>query len=900
MPVKRINKLRSELNKMALVSILLIMIFTLSGCRQNKYYNISNEFSNNRILFGVEHLQKSLRKINLNNKKNSNPDITIKYTLDNNFPSEGFTIERISDTIKIIGGDDSGLLYASYELANLIDQRGKIPNKIHIEEAPEMVMRGTAIGLQKTSYLPGRDVYEYPYTPENFPWFYNKQHWLQYLDMMVENRFNALYLWNGHPFASLVKLEDYPFAVEVDEETFQKNVEIFEFITNEANKRGIWVIQMFYNIIVSKPFANHYGIKTQDRSRAIDPTIADYTYQSIRKFVKEYPNVGLMVCLGEAIHTIDDDVEWFTQTILPAVKDGIDDLGLDKEPPIILRGHDTDAARVMKAALPIYQNLYTTYKYNGESLTTYRPRAQWSSIPTALSKLGSIHISNVHILANLEPFRYGSPAFISKSIKAMHEKQGANGLHLYPQASYWDWPYTADKTSERLLQINRDELWYKAWARYAWNNHYTKAEDDNYWTLYFRDQYHCDFQSAQNILKAYNEFGEISPKLTRTFGISDGNRQTMLLGMQMSQLVNPKKWTVYDSFIASNGPIGERLVDYIQKEINGEQHNGETPHQIIEEIKNHADQAIKFINATKNIQKNKVEFERLINDIKCYHEIAYFFYNKVLAAEKILRYKFNENTDELEAAIPYFEKSLNHYQKLVDLTSDTYFYANSMQTSMRRIPIAGTDGKYKHWEELLPVYEEEFNNFKNNLQKLLKNPKASVKMHETLKPISVKLLNKKAEWYSVKERSKVNIDQNYTIEEIAPSLTQLKGVRFSEAIQRSEGTHLKFSNEHPVKVVVGHFNANSLTILPPPTLETNANANDRGQADIKIANALSVKGLYRAHIYTYRFDAGTNELKLNKGRVLILGFIDANQEIATYDAGISTEDNGLPVDWLFY
>lgn len=40
--------------------------------------------------------------------------------------------------------------------------------------------------------------------------------------MLVENRMNSLYLWNGHPFASLVKLEEYPFAVEVDEETFKK------------------------------------------------------------------------------------------------------------------------------------------------------------------------------------------------------------------------------------------------------------------------------------------------------------------------------------------------------------------------------------------------------------------------------------------------------------------------------------------------------------------------------------------------------------------------------------------------------------------------------------------------------------------------------------------------------
>ena len=93
----------------------------------------------------------------------------------------------------------------------------------------------------------------------------------------------------------------------------------------------------------------------------------------------------------------------------------------------------------MDAALPLYKNLYTMHKYNGESLTTYEPRGPWSKIHTDLSSLGSIHISNVHILANLEPFRWGSPDFVQKAVTAMHNVHGANALHLYPQASYWDW-----------------------------------------------------------------------------------------------------------------------------------------------------------------------------------------------------------------------------------------------------------------------------------------------------------------------------------------------------------------------------------------------------------------------------------------------------------------------------
>ena len=91
-----------------------------------------------------------------------------------------------------------GVLYACIELGDQIKSEGGLPDEIKLVDQPEMVLRGTCIGLQKTTYLPGRHVYEYPYTPENFPWFYDKEHWIEYLDMMVENRYNSLYLWNGH------------------------------------------------------------------------------------------------------------------------------------------------------------------------------------------------------------------------------------------------------------------------------------------------------------------------------------------------------------------------------------------------------------------------------------------------------------------------------------------------------------------------------------------------------------------------------------------------------------------------------------------------------------------------------------------------------------------------------
>jgi hypothetical protein len=40
--------------------------------------------------------------------------------------------------------------------------------------------------------------------------------------MLVRDHMNCVYLWNGHPFTSLVKLKDYPEAVKVSPEVLAK------------------------------------------------------------------------------------------------------------------------------------------------------------------------------------------------------------------------------------------------------------------------------------------------------------------------------------------------------------------------------------------------------------------------------------------------------------------------------------------------------------------------------------------------------------------------------------------------------------------------------------------------------------------------------------------------------
>ena len=536
-------------------------------------------------------------------------------------------------------------------------------------------------------------------------------------------------------------------------------------------------------------------------------------------------------------------------------------------------------------------------KYNGESLTTYQPGGPWGETQKQLSSVAPIHISNVHILANLEPFRWSSPAFTQKAVQAMHRVHGANGLHLYPQASYWDWPYTADKLpgSKRLLQIDRDWMWYAAWGRYSWNCH--RGEDKAYWEKRLADYYGTDTLTAKRIIEAYDEYGEIAPKLLRRFGITEGNRQTLLLGMKMSQLVNPYKYTVYEEFYQSCGPAGEKLIEYVEKEWKHEKHIGELPLDIVDQCVAHGDKAVAAISGLEGkITKNKDEFNRLVNDVNCYKDFAYSFKYKVLAAQQVLNYKWSKDLNYLNKAVPLLEKSNEYYAQLVNKTKDTYLDANSMQTSQRRIPVGGDDGKFKTWEEMVPVYDDELASLKSNIKMLASPQKDTGKDVNIVKAenADVKLISNYKR-IKLTKGAKLFENRDEAIDSLAPELEGLEALVLNRDTTRINGGVVEFETDKPVKMLVGFFIDDQNKFASPPKLEIDATGNEFGQAEPVISNAISMSNMPIVNIHAYHLKPGHHTIRLPKGIIMVAGFTSTDLKIR--DARL----NGLSneVDWLF-
>jgi len=799
-----------------------------------------------------------------------------------NLRPEGFRLKSLGNaSVEVIGADQSGVLYGCLELAERIRAAKAIPTDLDLTDAPEFKLRGPCIGMQKLIKDPYGGHYHWPYTPEYFPFFYDKAHWREYLDFLVGIRMNSLYLWNGHPFSSLVKLDDYPEAVEVSSETLAKNRELMSWLTSECDKRGIWLIQMFYNIHLPK------GLGIGTSLRRSQPKAADYTRKSIAKFVEEYPNVGLLVCLGEALSGKEAQVEWFTETIIPGVKDGLKARGQSELPPLVVRGHHIveygSHEDVLGQGQKLYPNLFSMVKYNGESLTSETPRGKYQQFHKDMAKYSGTHMANVHLLSNLEPFRYADFSFIWNSAKAIRDRLDGNGLHLYPLA-YWDWPNTPDTAD--ITQIERDRLWFEIWARYSWKLDRDPAKEREYWIGQLTEIY-GDRKAAEGIYEAYDASGECAPRILRRFGITGGNRQCLELGMRLEQLTDPKKFRVWQELYDSDSPPGETITQYIANELANKPHVGETPTQIIAEVLAFSAKAVEQIEmAAPQVKKNKEEFARLRNDIHCIQAMTKTYCAKVQAAMMVLRYRHSQDSAHMKKAVPLLEESLVHYKTLEGLTRDVYRYSNAFH-GRQSIP----SSKVYHWSHLVDDYEKELAEFRKKVAELEEGQvvkdgwRAKRDSIKPWNPAEFRLLTPGVETYKVKKGAKVFTDRNYLFNDIAPHLVGLTGMRFSHQNAKTGGIiKIEFETSEPVKVLVGYFQDESRSWLQVPMLEHVAHANERGGVDVVLEDVSEIGDakltLPKVNVHAFRYEAGRNTLEMiGKGSYVILGVVPAGVKL---------------------
>ncbi|MDE5751629.1 MAG: hypothetical protein K2H88_03220, partial [Duncaniella sp.] len=134
------------------------------------------------------------------------------------------------------------------------------------------------------------------------------------------------------------------------------------------------------------------------------------------------------------------------------------------------------------------------------------------------------------------------------------------------------------------------------------------------------------------------------------------------------------------------------------------------------------------------------------------------------------------------------------------------------------------------------------------------------------------------------------------VEALAPELEGLTAFVVNGDVQRKEGTNLEFSTKQPVKLLVGYFKDDQKKYAKAPKLETDASANEYGQAEPVLTNAIHLDKMPLANIHAYNFGPGDHSLMLPKGYTLILGM--TSDDIKPRNASLAGTEEAM--DWLFY
>ncbi len=424
----------------------------------------------------------------------------------------------------------------------------------------------------------------------------------------------------------------------------------------------------------------------------------------------------------------------------------------------------------------------------------------------------------------------------------------------------------------------------------AWNPDLTSADDRAFWIGRIEERFGCGSEAAAEILDAYNAAGEVAPMLIRRLGITEGNRQTLSLGMTLDQLVNPKRYNAITELWESQAPPGERLDEYVRKEWNKEPHAGETPESVSKAALDFALAAESHLHVASGFEiRNREEFRRLQQDASHIVWMAIFYRTKTLAAQSVLKYGYSRDLKDMEEAGRHMSTSVDAFRALAKNTVDAYQFANSMQTGHRKIPFGGAAngvGTNYHWSHVLPLYEKELADFEASLAEL-KNPSAGSREQISAWPRArFSLISTNAETYEVNLGARPFADRKYTLTELAPELNGLIGIRFShEAAKNGRYVPIEFEAAEPVRVLIGYFQNERDIWLQVPNLDFASHADERGGVDTVLRNAAAIEECPNVNVHAFRYEPGRHKLELiGKGSFVVLGVVPQSVTLQKRDA----------------
>jgi len=630
---------------------------------------------------------------------------------------EAFSIIPEGKVITVLGGDNRGMIYGALALAETL-ANGTSPAEVEaVEERPHLAFRGIKFNLPWETYRPSSAL------DQHFETARDPEFWEAFLDMMVENRFNVVSLWNMHPYTFMVQPKNFPEASPWTEEEFSRWRHLYREIFRMAKERALDTYIVHWNIFVSRPFAEAHGVaKVNFYPHYYVPgdtseIVRRYLRESVKQVLEEYPDLdGIGVSHGEGMAGMTplERQQWVDDVLIAGMLEAGRPVKLIHRVPFSSGtssgpGVSQDVEEVTRAAMERLEDRF-------EGPIWVEIKFNWShghSTPELVKvhggKLGDTYFepepSNYQItwqVRNEDFFalRWGVPDFIRRHIRLNGGADYVGGYFVgsetyIPALDYFT---AVDDPVDWTWAFERQWLFYKLWGRLL----YDPGTPDTVFRAAFTRRYGPE---AGNLLLAYSLASSTQLRLASLY---DSQWDFTLYSEGFLALQGDStKFISVDRLISQPAMATEYVSvgEYVETLLNGGSFGAEriTPPVLADLLERDNREALRLVEQINTQESASLMYE--VADVQIWANLGLYLAEKLKGAMALQTYRLSGGEENRLEAVRHLQKALGYWDEVIRITRP--IYRDMPLTHYNHNAFEANDDNLFHWALLRDEVEKD-------------------------------------------------------------------------------------------------------------------------------------------------------------------------------------------------
>jgi hypothetical protein len=613
-------------------------------------------------------------------------DYRVTLAIDAQAPAEGFSVTVKGKNIAIAGGDARGLIYGALAVGEQMRNGIPIARLRDFSDKPALAFRGIKFNTPWDTYRPSSALDQHYATARDLKF------WEAFLDMMAENRFNALSLWTMHPFTYMIVPKNFPEASKWTPAQFAEWQHLYREIFRMAKERGLDTYVVFWSIFVSEEFSKAHNVAKENfyPHYYVPGDTSDitkrYLRESVTQMLEEYPDLdGIGVSHGEGMAGMTPLArQQFVDEVYIAGA-----LKAKRAQPVKLihrvpfssglssgPGVSADVEQVTRTAMEKLGNkfsgpIWVEMKFNwshGYS-TPKLVKVHGGALGDTYFKPKPSNYKIVWQMRNEDFFalRWGVPDFIRQHI-ALNGTQDYVGGYFVGSETYipaLDY-FTATRDPVAWTwAFQRQWLFYKLWGRLL----YDPATPDSIFQDEFTRRYGV---KARDLLQAYALASSTQLRLASLF---DSRWDFTLYGEGMLALQGEHtNYIGVDALIKqpTMDPDYVSVGDYVKSLGDGTSFGAGriTPPMLIDMLERDNRQALRLVAGIDTTGNASLMYE--VADVKTWANLGLHLAEKLRGAVALQMFRGSGDDQQRQAAIDHLQKALACWDEVIRITRPIY------------------------------------------------------------------------------------------------------------------------------------------------------------------------------------------------------------------------------------